>query len=433
MIKVTLFKNAKEYHRELDVKSALEMIKDHPQKQEIQNIRRRKRLKLLTKDEYNKKRESFPMVSWPALQNSSFKIIQPTGLMYFDMDDIHSTVINSVKDKLKESNFVYALWESFSGNGLAFIIKLDRDNISKELYKSTYIEIANEINTKLNGIATVDMKTCDLTRRNFISYDPNIYINENCEICGITDDDKFGKDIAVNKRNEELIKENKTEYEIIREKLLFRTPIIFERYEHYKIEEVEKYIEASVRLNKKIEVGKRGKTYYGITKKLMLLNPDEASEIYIKKEIKRLNTYQTDEPWDNKELEKLFDRFPKIREANPSEKLFKKKVLHRNPASSDFIYLNIESPKSIEQMIIRDYEKVELITKINNSIKFGLKKNMATELSRVSGVSRSFISKEYKFQCKKVPSLLEIGETGKKIIEVNNYINELIEKSLKIN
>jgi hypothetical protein len=73
--------------------------------------------------------------------------------------------------------FVKAVWDSFSGEGLGFLIKVS--GLSLENFSTTLKAISNLFS---GWNINVDPQTKDITRCNVLPYDPNIFIREESEI-----------------------------------------------------------------------------------------------------------------------------------------------------------------------------------------------------------------------------------------------------------
>lgn len=113
---------------------------------------------------------STPSVTW----NGKFHVrctkglITPSNMMYVDFDE-----------ELKSINhlpFIYAAWRSISGNGIGALIKLV--GVTPTNFTFNY----KKISERLSQNNFKSDHTCDITRLNFISWDENLYVNDNSEI-----------------------------------------------------------------------------------------------------------------------------------------------------------------------------------------------------------------------------------------------------------
>lgn len=93
-----------------------------------------------------------------------------TGMIYGDVDGIDNP--EDIKKQLSQFNFVYACWVSLSQKGVGFIVKCD--NLNKDNFLETW-----HLLNKITGLE-FDSKTKNMSRVTNLSYDPNIYISQNC-------------------------------------------------------------------------------------------------------------------------------------------------------------------------------------------------------------------------------------------------------------
>lgn len=96
-----------------------------------------------------------------------------TGLMYLDLDNC---------TELQLSPLIYATWLSLSGSGRGILVKTK--DVTKDNFKDAYYSVAKEL-----GIEA-DPQCVDITRQVVLSFDPEIYLNEESE----TYEYKGGKD-----------------------------------------------------------------------------------------------------------------------------------------------------------------------------------------------------------------------------------------------
>ena len=117
-------------------------------------------------------------------QNDNDKFIKHTGIYQIDIDNIPTNQINQIKEELCNLPFTYFCFISPSGNGLKLGVYCDVpitiNESPTDKHKSIAIEIINsyeEIVSKYNLI--IDKAPKDLYRLCYLSYDPNIYVNDN--------------------------------------------------------------------------------------------------------------------------------------------------------------------------------------------------------------------------------------------------------------
>jgi len=121
-----------------------------------------------------------PVVTWNAdfdNKRSLKNIKSLSGYIYMDVDDFSVISQAEVRRILTDNalDFVKAVWDSFGGNGIGFLVKVD--NLTVDNFKWTWTSVVK----KFDGInIKIDKATKDITRINVLSYDENIFIRENC-------------------------------------------------------------------------------------------------------------------------------------------------------------------------------------------------------------------------------------------------------------
>ena len=90
-----------------------------------------------------------------------------------DLDNFSSkTDMNNAKKMLMKDSCVYVIYTTPSGKGLKAIII--HDNLSPDYHGELYEQLLGRYQ-----ISTIDTSVCDLSRGNYICYDPDIYFNYN--------------------------------------------------------------------------------------------------------------------------------------------------------------------------------------------------------------------------------------------------------------
>jgi hypothetical protein len=95
---------------------------------------------------------------------------ESSGLMVLDFDGIDVTY---AKNELKNRDYIFATWESPSGNGVKALAKI-KPSVKDEDYKAVYKQIEYDLK-----YLNIDEACKDISRACFESYDPEIYINDN--------------------------------------------------------------------------------------------------------------------------------------------------------------------------------------------------------------------------------------------------------------
>jgi hypothetical protein len=94
------------------------------------------------------------------------------GLICLDIDGVSNP--EDLKERCKNLGWVLSAFITPSGKGLKVMVKT---HATKETYKQTELQVAEAFN-EATGCSR-DNHCKDIARIQFVSYDPNIYINEN--------------------------------------------------------------------------------------------------------------------------------------------------------------------------------------------------------------------------------------------------------------
>lgn len=125
-----------------------------------------------------------PSVTWAgsfSLRNKSH-LIDLSGYIFFDIDDFSTISIDQVRSILTDPNFTFikAVWQSFGGNGLGFLVKVN--GLTIDNFESTWTFVKDQM-AKYN--IKIDQVTKDFTRLSVLSYDPDIFIRNDEELVPI--------------------------------------------------------------------------------------------------------------------------------------------------------------------------------------------------------------------------------------------------------
>jgi predicted P-loop ATPase len=96
------------------------------------------------------------------------------GIMAIDYDHIPKKEIESLRTELNENKYVYTVFTSPSGEGLKVLI---RTNAKPETHRDTYLQWGKEFPNKY-----WDKNVHDYSRLMFLSWDPLITTNSDCEV-----------------------------------------------------------------------------------------------------------------------------------------------------------------------------------------------------------------------------------------------------------
>lgn len=113
--------------------------------------------------------------------NLKDKIKHYNSLIALDFDDVENIVL--AKRKIAELPYVYYVGESASRRGFFAIVPLNNNDYSRhELFFNALEKEMSKLGFK------IDPACKDVTRLRFISYDPDPYFNENCQLYSLPDE-----------------------------------------------------------------------------------------------------------------------------------------------------------------------------------------------------------------------------------------------------
>lgn len=169
-----------EPNKEIDIYELVEIIKQNPKIELINEIRK---LKCDDNDSYKSIKKSLPNITPNCLvskRNVSTDIKSLNGFsqfMYFDLDNCDN--VNEYKNQIIEKfgQYLTMVCISTSGAGLSLIFRIENE-MTVNNFISIWLWIRNEILVN----ETVDEKTKDIGRCMFISSDPEVYFNDSNQI-----------------------------------------------------------------------------------------------------------------------------------------------------------------------------------------------------------------------------------------------------------
>ena len=131
------------------------------------------------------KRKMVPAIMTNALFEKGRKSTDPHSFqevqyVMFDIDKMEDVVLwlEDLHENPSKYDMFYAAYISLSGNGLHILVAVR--GLTDENFKDCYKYIASEI--EIHYHLSVDMICCDIARLCILSYDPNIFINEQAEV-----------------------------------------------------------------------------------------------------------------------------------------------------------------------------------------------------------------------------------------------------------
>jgi hypothetical protein len=121
------------------------------------------------------KKQQLTGVMWSGRfsQRKNDCLIQHSGLLSADLDSL-SESLSAVREKLKGSRFLFALFLSPSGDGLKAVFRVSAD---ASVHEASFRAVERHV-FELTGVK-IDQSCKDLARLCFMSWDPDIYVNWN--------------------------------------------------------------------------------------------------------------------------------------------------------------------------------------------------------------------------------------------------------------
>lgn len=151
-------------------------------KQKILNLRN---VLTINKDKYKTLKTNLPYICCsifnPPLRNTAN--FAYTQYFIIDIDNISGKQlkINTLKEKLKENKQILLMFNSPSNDGLKIMFKLSEKCFDSAKYSIFYKNFAINFSKQYGLEQVLDIRTNDVTRACFVSYDSNAYYNQNAE------------------------------------------------------------------------------------------------------------------------------------------------------------------------------------------------------------------------------------------------------------
>ena len=136
-----------------------------------------KQISAIRKENDENKKASLKKLLMPICFSGEFSyrsaknIIRHSGFACLDFDDV-GTLEDAVclRDSLQDNEYIYSAFISPSGNGVKAIVKIPKDIVNHKKYYEALCETFDSF---------LDLKTKDISRVCFASYDPDLFINHN--------------------------------------------------------------------------------------------------------------------------------------------------------------------------------------------------------------------------------------------------------------
>jgi hypothetical protein len=187
-VRVSIFKNIKSIAplKDTTVQRVLKSISTGDYKKEISNIRI-----ITNKEKRNELKQNLSYVTFSGtFKTRSNKYLKKhSGLACLDADDVDD--VDFLKSKINNDKYTFSSFTSPSGNGLKVLVKIPPvDN--NEDYQDYYIELTKHYSKYHN----FDESTKDIARACYLSYDEDLYLNNESELFT----DKFRRPLPKQKK-----------------------------------------------------------------------------------------------------------------------------------------------------------------------------------------------------------------------------------------
>ena len=126
---------------------------------------------------YERAKKSLPAFTPSATFKGGRKIEflqEYTHIVVLDIDKITQEQLSNAKILTNENQYTFASFISLSGNGLKILVKV---NSNKEEHKEAFLKLQKYYEELLT--LSIDKSGKDITRLCFVSYDAELYLNEN--------------------------------------------------------------------------------------------------------------------------------------------------------------------------------------------------------------------------------------------------------------
>lgn len=177
-MKVSIFQNFNEITENKEIIEVLTDIKTGKYKNVITYLR--KSLAESKMEAYERAKKSLPAFTPSACFKGGRKqefITAYTQIVVLDIDKISSEQLSQSKEKVCKDQYTFSAFTSPSGNGLKILVKV---NSSQENHKEAFLKLQKYYEELL--ALPIDKSGKDVTRLCFVSYDTDLFLNENASI-----------------------------------------------------------------------------------------------------------------------------------------------------------------------------------------------------------------------------------------------------------
>lgn len=161
----------------LTVGEALAAIRDGKYRDKVEAVRA-----IADKDQRGgRKKQTLPIYCFSGTfsYRSKERMTAHSGLAVIDLDHMEPDAWQAARDRLVNDPFVFALFTSPSGDGLKVLFRIPPDIAD---HRRHYVAIIAYL-----GLPEVDKGTKDPARACFVSWDPDLYVNEGAEVFAAPD------------------------------------------------------------------------------------------------------------------------------------------------------------------------------------------------------------------------------------------------------
>lgn len=175
---VSIFQNFNEVVQNQKIIEVLNDIKTGKYKNVISYLR--KSLAESKMEAYERAKKSLPAFTPSASFKGGRKLeyfTTYTQIVVLDIDKISSEQLNNAKALASQSQYTFAVFVSPSGNGLKIFVRV---NSAQENHKEAFLKLQKFYEELL--ALPIDKSGKDITRLCFVSYDTDLFLNENASI-----------------------------------------------------------------------------------------------------------------------------------------------------------------------------------------------------------------------------------------------------------
>jgi hypothetical protein len=204
---------------------SIDMFVEHiknPPPHTIELIEQLRRVQQINPNRYRELKVKLPYICAARFHPPYRKKENFASAKYFilDVDHLSEKKLNphALKEKLKNDNQIFLMFESPSGDGLKILFRFNEKVFDAGKYTLFYKYFAINFSKKYQLNQLLDKTTSDVSRACFFSYDPHLRINHNAEWININDYINFSNP-AEAEEAEQWLKEDKQKEQITEAKI----------------------------------------------------------------------------------------------------------------------------------------------------------------------------------------------------------------------